>query len=275
MFTGAPSAIVEEPEVDCESSKEVITTYNFLMETKEIEVKSAQAVPIAAGVAKGCSGAAKRFIGVVLLLNKAKLAADSIVKIATAVAQGTDEGADAFGLVFRLSYLKSGLDLDALAALQLAKSLSVEYPGNPKQAEDDFSKVVDFCLSSTGLALSRPQCATLAARVAFFGLKSEDGVAKDYVEVIEQLTSKAGANLATMDARVIAEALLEVSPFASKNFLETYRFAISERGFQMNRKDAVNFAKSIASYKFKKPGPKIAKATEDKEAESNKPLIKK
>jgi hypothetical protein len=249
---GRMAGAAPEPEIDCESSKEVITTYNFLLSTKDIEVSREQAIPIAADVAKGCKGAAKRFIATVLLLSKARLAANSIVKIATEVAHGSADAGDAFALIFRLSYLKSGLDLDALSALKLATSLSTEYPGSPKQAEKDFSRIVEFCLSTTGLALSRPQCAALSTRIASFGLNSPAGVGAEYVEVIEKLTAKDGANFTTGDARLIAEGLLEVYPFAAKNFLETYRFAASESGLQMNRKDAVNFAKSIAIYKMKK-----------------------
>lgn len=244
-------------QIDCESSKELITAYTFLSDSKDINLKSAEATTIAAQVAKGCSGAAKRFIGTFLLLSKAKMAADSSIKVATEVAIGTDEAAAAFQQIFRLSFVHNGLDLDALTALKLAKSLSTEYAGNPTLAKDDFKEVVAYCLAPDGLAMPRPQCAIVAARVAKLGEKSTSGVGSDYVEMIKQLTEKTGANLAVADARQLTEALLGVSPHAAKNFNRLFRFATSEDGPNLTRQDAVNLAKSVASYTVS-PAPSSA-----------------
>jgi hypothetical protein len=238
-----------EQLVDCESSKELITAFNFLVSAKEVKLQNAQALAISKEVAKGCSGAARRFIEIVLLLDKAKISVDAAIKVATLVAASSDAGAETFKIVFVEAFLKDGLDLDALSALRMAKAMSVEYPGNPDQSGKDFGRIVKFFLAPDGLAMPRPQCGELAARITHLGVRRPEGIGDDYVEILTKLMDPAGANLATSDARALVDSMLEQNPYSVKNFLETYKFAIAPQGANLDRKDAVNLAKTVAAYR--------------------------
>jgi hypothetical protein len=247
----------------CQPTLEYRTTLDYLRETKAMVTSETEARSIAARVADGCQGAAERFVNTVELLSTAKLPSHLMVQKAVSLAQSTEEVAESFVVVFRYAFLASHLDLDALAALKLADSLSTEFKGNAKRAQVDFSRLLDFCLST--LQLAKPACGDFAAEVTRFGEKlieiehqvpeqtwftwitnhfEDDGlVSRPYFDFFAFLTSEGdGPRLATHDAHKMALKVLGHNPLAGEEFKEAYLFASDKSGLQMDRSVASDFA---------------------------------
>jgi hypothetical protein len=251
----------------CQPTLEYRTTLEYLRETKAIVSSETEARSIAARVAEGCQGAAERFVNTVELLSNAKLPSHLMVQKAVALAQNTPEVAESFVVVFRYAFLASHLDLDAVASLKLADSLSSEFKGNAKRAQVDFSRLLDFCLGT--LQLAKPACGEFAAQVTRFGEKlveiehevpeetwlswiterfADDGlVSRPYLDFFAFLTSdEEGPRLATPDAQQLALKVLGHNPLAGEEFKDAYRFAAAKNGLQMERSAASDFALGLA-----------------------------
>jgi hypothetical protein len=230
----------------CDAYKEYVTAYNYLLDKKAIAFTKDQASRTAMSVAKGCDGAAARFIRVFDLLINARLTIDNATNIAQEVAGKGEDSAENFVEVFKAAYLEKYLDLSLQDALDLARSLSSKGPWIRK----DYVKIVDFCLSRKGLALSKPECATLARDLTLMG---EDepvrSVAERFVELLEFMRShKEGPQLTTGDALTLTRELMAISPDAGRNFIPGYKFARNKNELGLDRVKAVGFARQLAVF---------------------------
>jgi hypothetical protein len=230
----------------CDAYKEYVTAYNYLLDKKAIAFTKDQASRMAMSVAKGCDGAAARFIRVFDLLINARLTLDNAATVAQEVANQGDESAENFVEVFKAAYLEKYLDLSLQDALDLARSLS----GKGSWIRKDYGKIVDFCLSSKGLGLSKPECGTLARELTLIG---EDeparSVAERFIELLEFLRShKEGPQLTTGDALALTRELMAISPDAGRNFIPGYKFARDKNELGLDRAKAVGFARQLAVF---------------------------
>lgn len=232
----------------CPAFKEFVTAFNYLKDKKEFVLPPSEAQRIAEQVAAGCESAAQRFIHTTDILTKTSLASRDAIKTGIEMANASQEEADAFLTVFKTAFLESRLDMDVWSALKMARSLSVELKVNRKQATEDFQQLVNFCVSSKGLALPRPQCAPFAAKIARASERSENAsAATAFEELFQFLTrNEDGPRLTSFEAARIGEEVILVAPFAQKNFIDAYRFATAKTGLNKSRDQAILFATSIA-----------------------------
>lgn len=243
-----PDDVIEVTDYTCSSAREFITVMNYLRENAAFGLKDQSAQEVALAVTAGCSGAAKRFIQVTDILVKAGLPSKEALENAMAVAKGEEDQAEAFLVVFKRAFLRDGLDMKIEDALLLARSLSVELRGDRVKAREDFEKLVDYCVDVKELALPKPKCGTIAAKIAAKGQNSTEGVAKPFIQTIEFLTeSSDGPQLPLYQAFAIAEELAIVSPDALENYVSSYKWLTSKSGLSLDRKDAVGTAKKIAA----------------------------
>lgn len=241
----------------CKAAEEFTATYNFLTDKDTIGLSKKEALPISIFVSKGCTGAAKRFIKVAYLLLKSGISGNDAVSQAKFISQKSDEQAEAFVEIFKASFLRRGLDLDLLTAINLARRFSVEYEGDPEQVMDDYHDLTSFCTSKSELALPKVQCAEIARNFSIFGEKSKIRVAPLFIEGYEFMTSNAdGPNLTSGSAIKFLEKIMKQSPAAVKNFMEAYSFATSEDGPSVTRQAAVDIATKVAKHTHWKKGAK-------------------
>ncbi len=230
----------------CSTTKEFVTTFEFLKQDEEFKVKDAEAQPIALEVASGCTGAAKRFIRISKTLTRSGATNKNAIQTALPFAAATDTEAETFVAVFRRAIAEDSLDLELGDALKIALKLSKNFSGDQKRVREDFDRIADFCADSTKMGLPRLQCGEFAAEVASQGEKYEEGVSKSFFALFEYLKSESGPQLTTADALQLSKKLAARGPMSYDNFKQAYQYASSEKGLKLARADAIQFAKKIS-----------------------------
>lgn len=231
----------------CQSTREFVTTMRFLSSEKVIAADPMRAQQLAEQVARGCTGAAGRFIEVTETLRRSGISSEDAVKAGLEYALADGERTATFVTVFTHAYAQDGLDLDAGTALTMARSLSTGFDGDQKRARSDFARLVRFCAGGNGLDLPRPRCAQMAARLTGYGRGFSKGIAGPFIDAYEYLTDRDGPALTTGDAVQVAEELMKNGPAAAENFTRAYRYAVQESGLNLDRAGAIGFGRRMAS----------------------------
>jgi hypothetical protein len=231
----------------CKASQEFITTMEYLRAQKEFALTEKQIYELSDNVSKGCTGAAGRFVKVTDLMITAGFTANKSIETATYYALKNEESFDAFVTIFKSSYLESLLDLNLEQSLKIAKELSESSLGTKKNAEKEFTKLVDFCVDQKTFGVPLMDCATISARVVKSAEKFEFNVANDFIEVFSFLTNSNKANIPSFKALPIAENIVKHGPLAKKSFLDGYDYAISKKGLDKTVPDAIKFGELMAS----------------------------
>lgn len=247
LISVSASAAVTTENVACDSTKEFITSFEFMRADAEMGLGGDISFKYANEVARGCSGAAKRFIQSVGSLRKTDLPLTEVLQTSTELAQKDDVTIDVFNSLFRRLYAQDGFDLDLKVSLDIAKSLSVDYSGSPKTAMQDFEKISAFCGSRNSLELPVRECVEISNRIAQLGGKHEVPVADKFIESYKFLTRSEGVGLTVKEALELSEALLQTHPHAFTNFKQGYEYAISKNGLGADRKTALAFGQKMAS----------------------------
>lgn len=241
---------VQTPEqIPCETYREYITTFSYLLDRKDASFTKDQASRQAFRVAAGCTGAAKRFIQVFELLSKSKLAAPEALNLAETMAVAKDESAATFTEVFRTAFLGKYLDLSLVASIELARSIALDPAGGSRLAHKEFEKLVDFCLDKKGLGLSKPECAQLSAEVLSFDSQAKTkNIGSAFISFLEFLRAdQDGPQLTTVEALKLSKSLMRNHVASAKNFIPAYKFAKDKQKLALTRDGAVAFAQKLAS----------------------------
>lgn len=241
------ASAAETPKIQsCLSTREFITTLEYLRDHKDFAINETDARNLATRVSSGCTGASKRFIQVTNVLTKAGLPSKKSIETALKYAASTDELTGAFLVIFKGAYIESLLDLDVSQALNIALELSDSAKGSTKLLEKNFNELVNFCVDKKSLDLPLVECAKMGARVVKSGNEFEFNVTKDFISLFNYLTDSK-INLPTYEAISVTEHVMKFGPEAKKNFIQAYEYAISKNGLDKSIKDAIEFAKSMAS----------------------------
>ncbi len=230
----------------CPASREYITALEFLRDNKDLKLPETEARKVADAIAKGCAGAAERFIRVSGLLTRAGFSGHEAAENGKRFAVGTAAEVDTFVSVFKRAFAEEYLDLDLEASLHMALALSKEFAGDQPQVRNDFERLLAFCSEDRKLGLPKPQCGAFASRLAAKGEPWNGGVALPFIRGYEYLTSTHGPSLITGDALKLGEALLAAGPGAFENFTQAYGYAVAEHGLALGRENAIKFARELA-----------------------------
>jgi len=233
------------PAKSCSYSKEYITTLEFFRAHQEFNIRDDLARNLAWKVSRGCTGAAQRFIKTVSLLSKVGMATQNSIDIGIEFSKKTDSETETFRVVFYRSFLSEYLDLDIQTSLNLARLLSTEFKGDTLSVREDFNRFVDFCIDQRELNLPLSQCATFAAKLAHRGEKLPKGVSEAFIKVYSFLRSDKGPELTTRDALKMAELIMEGGDNAVDNFIQGYRYAVTQEGLALGASDAIHFAQKL------------------------------
>ena len=262
-LVGASNALASESEeskkiteTTCLSSREFITTLEYLRTKKEFGLTEKQAQSKAHAVSRGCTGAAGRFISAVETLVNVEAGATFAVDIGEKLSHKTDAYSETFLGVFRNAYLKSKLDLDLFTSLKMAQSLSIDYQGDVKVALSDFLRLAKFCRSEK-IQLSGPQCGIIAHQVVKNNQHSQTAVAESFETVFNFVQSTASLSAPIISALQISRDVVQTHPAAADNFIQAYRYGVSKKGLDLSAKSSLKFANSLAKRSW--VDPKLAK----------------
>jgi hypothetical protein len=230
----------------CLSSREYITAVNFLRKNKAFNLDEKQVRSVADKVSKGCTGASKRFIMITNLLIKSSLDSKSAIEIAIKFAAKTESEVRTFIYIFKRSFLKKFLDLDIRNSVNIALKLSDKFDGDHKNSQKTFNDILRLCQSRNALDMPNRKCAELAADIAKKGEKFKEPVGKKFVHLFNYLVKSDGPNLPSFEAVKISDELIAYGPMVYKNFLQGYKFAVSKKGLNLTRNQAIAFGKKMA-----------------------------
>lgn len=232
-------------DVQCRSTREFVTTLEFLRAQKTLALPEPEARKTAESVAQGCTGAAGRFIRTFQLLSRAGLGSKETVQHALEMGRRSQDEVETFVLVFQQAFAEDGLDLDLRGALNLALSLTTEFEGDAVAVREDYKRLIQFCATEKNLDLPKPQCGRFAARIARLGQPFDGGIAKSFLRTFDYLRSSQGPGLTTGNALKLSEEIVATGPASPENFVEGYRYAVSKRGLEMSAGDALEFARRM------------------------------
>ncbi|HAZ12216.1 MAG: hypothetical protein A2X86_03175 [Bdellovibrionales bacterium GWA2_49_15] len=238
---------VDLPQRNCLSTREYVTSLNFLREQKALGLEEKDARNLADLVSKGCTGAAQRFIKTTNLLVQAELPSRIAITTAQEMSGKSDQVSENFAQIFAKVYLEKFFDLPASEALRLARSLAFDIERSPSKVIEDFTILSDFCLSRKGLDLPLAQCLALMEKVIPQGREQEDSVAKAFIRLFEFLSSdEKGPKMATLKAIEEGKKTIQYGPNAVDNFIQAYAFATSATGLGLTYGQGVEFAQKLS-----------------------------
>lgn len=253
VFANTPNLKTEPKLIKCESTKEYVTTVQFLRDKKDFGIDQAGILKIADEISLGCSGASQRFIKITRLLTKVGIDTKNSIETAKRFAAKDDSFVDAFITIFKQTYNQDELDLDALNALKISTQLSVEFDGTVKHAVSDFNELANFCKSRKEMDLPLPKCAELATKVTRLGQSFEEPIAKPFIKLVHFLEeNKRGPEKPKNQVLDIAQKVMVNGPQASENFIQAYRFANSKDGLGFTDQNAIEFGIKMSARSFKK-----------------------
>lgn len=247
VFMLFPSGVSAGNADSCTSTREFVTTLEYLRAHKEFELPEKEARSIADRVSLGCTGAALRFVRVANLLTRSGLSSKNALEVALEFARKDSAQTETFIEVFRRAFLAEYLDMDMQSSVRIARSLSSEFRGDSESARRDFIEIVRFCVEAEGLDLPRPECGKIAARVAKLGEGQSAGVARGFIRIYDFVRSARGPGRPSFEALRVAEEVMATGESADANFIQAYEYAVSQNGLGLVDLEAVTFAKRMAN----------------------------
>ena len=236
----------------CSTSKEYITTINFLRDHKEFGLEEKSLQSIADNVSKGCTDSALRFIKATDMLVKASLPTTTALEEGQRLAVKSNAEAENFVSVFKRIYLEKFFDLPASDALALAKKITVELERDHVRVMSDFNELSDFCLNRKGLDLSLKTCSDMIGKIIPKGEDKAPSIARAFVDLIEFMTvDSKGPQIPLKQAIDESIKVLDHGSRAADNYILAFKFAISEKGLSMKNTDAMAFSATMASRSVK------------------------
>ena len=238
-----------QPPTDlvCKSSREYITTLEYLRDKKAFALSEAQSKEMALKVSGGCTDASKRFIETTDLLVKAEMDSRKVFDYSLKMALASNEASQTFQKVFKESFVQDLLDLDLFVALDTAYQLSFDFSGNYSDLSNDFNYLVRFCVDQKSLGLPIKECAQFATRIARIGSQIRSPVSETFRKGFEFLTRPDKSNLPTVDALKTLERILPFGGQGLENFTQAYDYATSEKGLALPIKQGIEFALVLTS----------------------------
>jgi hypothetical protein len=234
-------------ESSCKSSREFITTLEYLRTKKEYELSEVQAQDVAQKVSSGCTDASKRFIQTTELLLKAEMNANKAFEYGIKFSQQSNESHQTFQKIFKESFVQDLLDLDLMTALETAYNLSMNFNGNYQDLSNDFNYLVRFCVEQKNLGLPLKECAQYATRLARIGGDIEMPIAMTFKRGFDYLGKPEKANLPTADILKVIEKILPYGQVGLENFQQAFDYAIDPKGLGLGIKDAIQFSLALAA----------------------------
>lgn len=246
-------AETDKPTQECLSTREFVTTLNFLKSKKELSIEDKKAVEIASFVSNGCTGAANRFIQTTSFLIDAEIPSNQAIVVAKNISQENDMVFNNFLSIFKKIYIEKYFDLPATKSLKMATDLTVKMKKDSSKVLEDFNALGEFCLNRNGLDLGFEKCSNFIFTIL---IKSKDinvSISKPSIEFYDFLVKEEkGPKLSTLKALTQIENIIEFGANGILNFNQAYSFATNADGLNIGTEPALKFAEEMAHKSIKK-----------------------
>ena len=241
----------------CSSTKEYMETMQFLRTTQVIIFQEPTSRLIAEKVAKGCNGSALRFREMLTLLKGVGLSDAKSVETALEFSSQPPDIQKNFLEIFSKSFLSEFFDYEYPAAMRLAYELSKDYKGSAPRLREDFLSFVRFCKDTKNMDLPANLCAELAVKFARLSQFYPTGVREPFDKLYGELRKTGTFGLDMKAALDVAYNVLRHGPRAPDNFLLGVRYALSKKGLELDKQQALAFGIKMAERSFVGEAPPI------------------
>ncbi len=247
----ATNASATRPFETCSSSKEFITTYNFLKTKNELRLDDKDIHSLSLKVSAGCNNSAKRFLRVFETLSKAEVDSKSSLDYALKYSLLSDASTEAFLAIFKESFLKDFLDLDIKTSLALADKIVPTDEKDIKTTKEDFQNIVKFCNKSSGMELNGKKCSQLAVSIINSSIKYKSSAYTVFEKSFTFLTQQKTVNMPSYKALDLAKQITQYGPKSFENFKEAYLFLNKKESYSKDQKYLIESALDISKQSFK------------------------
>ncbi|NCN40600.1 hypothetical protein GW916_05055 [bacterium] len=237
---------------DCSSSKEFLTSSEFLKKERIFPVHSDEIQNLSLKIIEGCDGSAQRFIQVFTTLDKAGFVRKKAIETALMFTKKTDVQAKTFCLVFQKSYLKKYLDLSAADAFKLASDMIQIEDGATSPAASDFEETVAFCVGDRRLTLPKKYCASQAIQLAKISGEYGESLFDDLKDLVLWFIERNEKDFPAPKAFSQAFEIVKFGPRAKDNFLKTLKYLNGESGPKMKPDEAFQLALKVSQLSTEK-----------------------
>lgn len=238
---------------NCQSTKEYVTTLNYLKAKKEYGLEDKKSQEIAHYVSSGCNGAAGRFIQTMNFLTDAEVPTNLSLQHAKIISQESDIIYSNFVTIFKKIYVEKFFDLPAGKSLKIAGDLTAKMDKDAKFVMEDFDALGDFCLGQKGLDLGYDKCSDFIFNVLTKTKNISSTIHKAAIESFDFLVKEEnGPKISVIKALAEIEKISEFGNSGFSNYKEAYLFGSSEKGLNLKNGEAMTFAADMARKTFKK-----------------------
>ena len=167
--------------------------------------------------------------------------------------KSTDEKTEAFLSIFKLSFVESFVDFDAITSLKIATSLTLGLDSFPKWVQKDFETLANFCSKEKNLGIIKGECANFVVELVKLNANKRNrkgealsvGISEAFISGYDYFTKEEdGPKLANYDAIKQLIKILKVSPYGVSRFEKMYEFAIDD--MKVTRDEAIGLATNVA-----------------------------
>ena len=223
----------------CESTKEFISSVEYLRKQKLLTLPDNEILKTALLVSENCNGSANRFSRILSTLVASGVDHEHARHFAVTYSREDDESVEAFISLFQGLVLESKFNLPFYQAFETAKFFAESAKGNKAELKKDFLGFLGFCFEDTnGIQLSLEQCRSLSFKYLKLHADYPKGVFPEFKILYTFLRNEKETGLSISNALAITQTVLHNGPGAQKNFMDSYRYGLNK----LNMKPAQSLA---------------------------------
>lgn len=248
------SAADSVEQIECDRGREVVTLLKYLDRNPTTIPDLPQRLEVAKQVAKGCDGAAQRYITMIELGQKSEMSPALMRKTALQAAQTSSPAFEVFRKSFIWVYREDGLNLSALQAVELLSPLmDISKADDLQRAEwleDEALDTLKVCEKSKTLRdLPLSDCLKFTVQVLQSASIQQQNISKQVRQFLDEFHSQALLSKSSMKEpdvpqklNLLVQILQQKYPRSTFDFILTYRYLTSDAGPKLSHTDAVSAA---------------------------------
>lgn len=231
----------------CESSKEFISTIEYLRNQKSFVLPDSEIFKAALSISENCNGASYRFQKMINTLVATGVDHNHALKFSIQYSQEDSASVDAFLSLFQGLVLEKKFNLPFYQAFETAKFFAESSKGNKSELKKDFLGFLGFCFDDpNGTMLSLDQCRKLSFKYLDLHKNFPNGVFKEFKNLFTFLRDQKETGLPIASALALTHEVLLNGPGAQKNFIDSYKYGL--HNLNMKPSQALSLSLKMAEY---------------------------
>jgi hypothetical protein len=248
-----PALETQKPEY-CQSAAELKKIHSFLKAQKELSLTDQQVLNLSVQVADHCNGASDRFQKVYQRLSQAGVAIPKTIEVALEFSDKSDTQVKLFTESFKLLFLEKKYDLSFYDSYQWARAYASAPESQQKTLGDDLKFLIQFCMEDKKDLLPLPLCRDFTLSLLEIAtLEHRGSIKDDFKKLLSFLSDRQGPRYPIEKSLEISLEVLKLGAGATKQFIETFQFAISRKGLALGPEQSYKIAFRSAQSSQKNP----------------------